>query len=76
MRPSTRTSRGACHRSIWRYIRQLERDEDITIFMTTHYMDEAEYCNRIAIIDQGRIVALDSPEALKAKVVAVCGGAT
>jgi ABC-2 type transport system ATP-binding protein len=54
--------------SIWRYIRELERDEEITIFMTTHYMDEAEYCDRIAIIDQGRIVALDTPEALKAKV--------
>jgi ABC-2 type transport system ATP-binding protein len=54
--------------SIWRYIRELERDEEITIFMTTHYMDEAEFCDRIAIIDRGRIVALDTPEALKAKV--------
>jgi ABC-2 type transport system ATP-binding protein len=54
--------------SIWKYIEELKRDEDITIFMTTHYMDEAEYCDRIAIMDQGRIVALDTPEALKASV--------
>jgi len=54
--------------SIWSYIGELKRDEDITIFLTTHYMDEAEYCDRIAIIDQGEIVALDTPEALKASV--------
>jgi ABC-2 type transport system ATP-binding protein len=54
--------------SIWRYIRQLRETEEITIFMTTHYMDEAEYCDRIAIMDQGQIVALDTPEALKATV--------
>ena len=54
--------------SIWTYIRDLKRQEEITIFMTTHYMDEAEYCNRIAIMDQGQIVALDTPEALKAAV--------
>ncbi len=54
--------------SIWRYIRELKAREDITIFLTTHYMDEAEYCERIAIMDQGRIIVLDTPEALKAKV--------
>jgi ABC-2 type transport system ATP-binding protein len=36
--------------------------------MTTHYMDEAEYCDRIAIMDNGQIIALDTPEALKASV--------
>jgi ABC-2 type transport system ATP-binding protein len=55
-------------RSIWTYIRELKESEDITIFMTTHYMDEAEWCDRIAIMDHGEIVALDSPEALKAEV--------
>ena len=55
-------------RSIWSYIQQLQESEDITIFMTTHYMDEAEFCDRIAIMDQGQIVALDTPEALKAEV--------
>jgi ABC-2 type transport system ATP-binding protein len=54
--------------SIWRYIALLQEREDITIFMTTHYMDEAEFCDRIAIMDQGQIVALDTPEALKAQV--------
>jgi ABC-2 type transport system ATP-binding protein len=54
--------------SIWSYIGELRKSEDITIFMTTHYMDEAEYCDRIAIMDQGKIIALDTPEALKASV--------
>src|SRR5450631_937123 len=55
-------------RSIWTYIRELKQREEITIFMTTHYMDEAEWCDRIAIMDHGEIVALDTPEALKAAV--------
>src|SRR5947209_16112014 len=42
--------------SIWSYIRELGAREEITIFMTTHYMDEAEYCDRIAIMDRGEIV--------------------
>ncbi|HWB68995.1 MAG TPA: ATP-binding cassette domain-containing protein [Solirubrobacterales bacterium] len=54
--------------SIWGYIHQLKESEEITIFMTTHYMDEAEFCDRIAIMDHGEIVALDSPEALKEQV--------
>jgi ABC-2 type transport system ATP-binding protein len=54
--------------SIWTYLRELRRREEVTIFLTTHYMEEAENCDRIAIIDQGRIVVCDSPEALKASV--------
>jgi ABC-2 type transport system ATP-binding protein len=54
--------------SIWGYIRELKTREDITIFLTTHYMDEAENCDRIAIIDHGKIIVLDTPEALKASV--------
>jgi ABC-2 type transport system ATP-binding protein len=54
--------------SIWTYIRELKGAEDITIFLTTHYMDEAEYCDRIAIMDKGVIVVLDTPDALKASV--------
>ncbi|WP_445148352.1 ATP-binding cassette domain-containing protein [Baekduia sp. Peel2402] len=54
--------------SIWRYIRALQEAEGTTIFMTTHYMDEAEFCDRIAIMDRGEIVVLDTPEALKASV--------
>jgi ABC-2 type transport system ATP-binding protein len=54
--------------SIWEYINELKSREDITIFLTTHYMDEAEHCDRIGIIDHGQIVAIDTPEALKASV--------
>jgi ABC-2 type transport system ATP-binding protein len=54
--------------SIWAYIKELKDTEDITIFLTTHYMDEAEYCDRISIIDQGKIIAQDTPSALKASV--------
>jgi ABC-2 type transport system ATP-binding protein len=54
--------------SIWRYIRALQETEGTTIFMTTHYLDEAEFCDRIAIMDRGEIVVLDTPDALKAAV--------
>lgn len=53
---------------IWSYIMNLRKEEGVTIFLTTHYMDEAEHCDRIAIIDHGRIVALDTPSNLKALV--------
>lgn len=49
-------------RHIWEYIHTLRQQERLTIFLTTHYMDEAENCDRIAIIDYGRIVALDTPD--------------
>ncbi|MDQ4068980.1 MAG: ATP-binding cassette domain-containing protein, partial [Actinomycetota bacterium] len=54
--------------SIWEYLDELRRQEDLTIFLTTHYMDEAEHCDRIAIMDAGRIVALDTPQALKGAI--------
>lgn len=50
---------------IWEHIRELQEKKGITIFLTTHYMEEAENCNRIAIIDHGKIIALDTPENLK-----------
>jgi len=53
---------------IWDYIIELQRKHAITIFMTTHYMEEAEHCDRIGIIDQGKLVALDTPDALKRMV--------
>ena len=55
-------------RHIWDYLLKLRAREGVTMFMTTHYMSEAEHCHRIAIIDQGKIVALDTPRALKAMV--------
>ena len=50
---------------LWQYILRLRQEKKMTIFMTTHYMDEAENADRIAIIDHGRIVVLDTPTALK-----------
>ncbi len=50
---------------IWEYILKLQRERNITIFLTTHYMEEAEVCDKIAIIDGGKIVAHDTPYALK-----------
>ena len=51
---------------IWEFIRSARQRERVTVFMTTHYMDEAEHCDRIAILDHGRIIALDTPSGLKA----------
>ncbi len=59
--PQTRTL-------IWEYILELREREGITIFLTTHYMDEAEHADRIAIIDYGKIVALDTPDNLRGLV--------
>lgn len=53
---------------IWDYILKLRQTESITMFMTTHYMDEAEYCDRIAVMDKGKIIALDTPANLKKMV--------
>jgi len=53
---------------IWDDIQSLRMEEGVTIFLTTHYMDEAEYAERIAIIDHGSIIALDTPDVLKASV--------
>jgi len=50
---------------IWEYILELRQREGTTIFLTTHYMDEAENADRIAIIDYGKLVATDTPEGLK-----------
>jgi ABC-2 type transport system ATP-binding protein len=51
--------------TIWDFINTLRKRENITVFMTTHYMEEAEHCGRIAIIDHGKIIALDTPARLK-----------
>ena len=55
-------------RLIWQYLRKLREQREVTMFLTTHYMDEAENCNRIAIIDNGQIVAIDTPAILKERV--------
>lgn len=53
-------------RKIWEYIKKLNREYKMSIVLTTHYMEEADYlCDRIAIIDHGKIIALDTPSQLK-----------
>lgn len=52
-------------RYVWDHIHELRRRHGLTIFLTTHYMDEAEAADRISIIDHGRIIALGSPDSLK-----------
>jgi ABC-2 type transport system ATP-binding protein len=52
--------------SMWKYIRKLVQEEKITIILTTHYMEEADFlCDRIGILDKGKIIALDTPSQLK-----------
>ena len=53
---------------MWEDVLRLRAEEGVTIFLTTHYMDEAEYADRIAIIDHGRVIALGTPQDLKASV--------
>lgn len=53
---------------IWEYISRVRSEDGLSIFLTTHYMDEAENAQRIAIIDHGKIIALDTPEKLKGQV--------
>ena len=55
-------------RLIWDYLLRLRDQEGLTIFLTTHYMDEAEHADRIAVIDHGEIVGLDTPLGLKRSV--------
>jgi len=54
--------------NLWEFIAGMPKKHNVTIFMTTHYMEEAEVCNRIAIIDNGKIIAEGSPEELKKTV--------
>ena len=50
---------------MWEYITKLQKKKNITIFLTTHYMDEAEICDHVAIMDDGKIVVNDTPKQLK-----------
>lgn len=55
-------------RELWHYLDTVRRGEQITILMTTHYMDEAARCDCVGIIDQGRLVAMGSPDDLKSSL--------
>lgn len=49
----------------WEYIIKLQKEKNLTIFLTTHYMDEAEICHKVAVMDRGKIIAFDEPHVLK-----------
>ena len=55
-------------RQFWDLIYELS-GKGVTVFVTTHYMDEAEYCDRIGLIYRGELIALDTPQALKTQVM-------
>ena len=55
-------------RAIWEYIRGLKKDFGVTLFLTTHYMEEAEESDRVGIIHKGKIISVDSPENMKKKI--------
>ncbi|MGE0821036.1 MAG: ATP-binding cassette domain-containing protein [Candidatus Binatia bacterium] len=65
--PSTGLDPGA-RRDFNDYLQSLREQSGVTIILTTHIMDEAERCDRVGILHQGKLVALDTPEALKSQV--------
>jgi ABC-2 type transport system ATP-binding protein len=58
----------AARGDLWRYLRQLQRDQRTTIVLTTHYLDEADGADRLAILNDGRLVALGTPDELRTEV--------
>jgi ABC-2 type transport system ATP-binding protein len=65
--PSTGLDPGA-RRDLLQYLRRLRDDDGMTVVLTTHYLEEAERCDRVGVIDRGKLVALDAPNALTASV--------
>ena len=59
----------ASRRNLWAYLRDVRAAYDITIFLTTHYLEEAEAADRICILDQGRVVSIGTPEQIKADLL-------
>ena len=55
-------------RAIWEYLIELQKDKGFTIFLTTQYLEEAEVCDRISIIDRGQILVTDTPGKLKREI--------
>ncbi|MDA8168864.1 MAG: ATP-binding cassette domain-containing protein [Nitrospiraceae bacterium] len=56
-------------RTVWDFLREFKKQGDLTIYLTTHYMEEAEaLCSRVGIVDYGKIIVLDSPANLKARL--------
>ncbi len=65
--PSTGLDPGA-RRDVWQYLKTLRDEEGVTVLVTTHLMEEAEHCDRLAILNEGKLVALGSPFELKSKI--------
>jgi ABC-2 type transport system ATP-binding protein len=65
--PSTGLDPGARH-DLWRYLRSLRDEAGVTVLVTTHLMEEAERCDRLAILDKGRLVAQGTPDELRSSV--------
>ncbi|UBM38504.1 ATP-binding cassette domain-containing protein [Bremerella sp. TYQ1] len=58
----------AARQAMWRYLEFLRADQGVTVILTSHLLEEAEKADRIAILDQGKLVAIDSPDALKDRI--------
>jgi ABC-2 type transport system ATP-binding protein len=69
--PSTGLDPGA-RRDLWQYLGQLRDQKGVTVLVTTHLMEEAERCDRLAIIDHGRFVALGTPDELRGSIGGDC----
>jgi ABC-2 type transport system ATP-binding protein len=65
--PTTGLDIGA-RRDLWNYLESLRAAEGVTVMLTTHTMEEAESCGRILLLDRGKMIALDTPAALKAEI--------
>ncbi len=69
--PSTGLDPGARH-DLWRYLRQLRQQSGVTVLVTTHLMEEADHCDRLGILDRGRLVAIGTPDELRASIGGDC----
>lgn len=69
--PSTGLDPGA-RLDLWRYLRLLREEAGVTVLVTTHLMEEAEHCDKLAILDSGRLVALGTPVELRAQIGGDC----
>src|SRR4051794_13703878 len=58
----------AAHIALWSHLRAVRQQDGVTILVTTHLMDEAEHCDRLAIMDAGKIAACDTPAELKSRI--------
>jgi len=69
--PSSGLDPGARH-DLWKYLQRLRNEQQVTILVTTHLMEEAERCDRLAILNHGQLVALDTPERLRSSIGGDC----